>query len=155
MPKAFLLRKKLAAKDFLNQSTWSSNNIYSPDTPPPSPEEELNNAVNQARRAQSQLVQLYSNGLIEQPIAGPSGILPLNSHHSSGELFFLIIKKFFQKSFFKKNCSCCCLVFYIVSELFHLVVFENFLERRSQWIVRKTFFRMNFFYSPRNSANYF
>lgn len=70
MPKAFLIRKKLAAKEF--QAYWQDS-AYQPDTPPPSPEEELN----QGRRApaQSQLAQLSSNGI--EPMAGPSG---LSSH---------------------------------------------------------------------------
>jgi len=73
MPKAFLIRKKLSAKDFLQQNYWQ------PDTPPPSPEELNGNRVRRTP-AQSQLAQLSSNG--EQPLAGPSG-LSINTKHNS------------------------------------------------------------------------
>ena len=89
MPKAFLILKKKAAKDFMKQAYWQDS-CYQPDTPPPSPEEELQ-GVNKGRRApaqSSQLAQLSSNGI--EPMAGPSGL----SSHLGKQPF-----EFFRSSF--------------------------------------------------------
>lgn len=89
MPKAFLIRKKLAAKEF--QAYWQDS-AYQPDTPPPSPEDELNQGVNQGRRApaQSQLAQL-SNGI--EPMAGPSGLSSHSGKRSAFKAVSLLICK--------------------------------------------------------------
>ena len=88
MPKAFLILKKKAAKEFMKQAYWQDS-CYQPDTPPPSPEEELQGAA-KGRRApvqSSQLAQLSSNGI--EPMAGPSG---LSSH--LGKQRFSSLKSF-------------------------------------------------------------
>lgn len=97
MPKAFLIRKKLSAKDLFNQAYLQDSCIYQPDTPPPSPEEELNQNNRVHRRvlpAQSQLAQLSSNGHLNEPIAGPSGLL--NTHSTSGKLIVFFNLFFFR-----------------------------------------------------------
>lgn len=71
MPKGFLIRKKITAKDLFTQAYYCQENnsacAFSIETPPPSPEEELN-IVKKSK---------------EQSMAGPSsGSLKINNSHS-------------------------------------------------------------------------
>jgi hypothetical protein len=94
MPKAFLIRKKISAKDFFTSAHWR------PETPPPSPEEELRNAAAAAAAtaaavaaAASAAAATAASGLsaVTSALSAPStsGLSPMvssaasSSHHST------------------------------------------------------------------------
>ena len=82
MSKGFLIRKKISAKDLFQQACWQENTCTFIETPPPSPEEELNQGKTKRNSQQS-------NVLKEQSMAGPSGLFnSTNNSHSSGKSIF-------------------------------------------------------------------